>query len=96
MSHSKAEPVIAYGQEYRPVMLERARELALRGTPTTFYSMERIVAIQVPVPFVLHHPAGYGWVRGEAGDWLVTNDPLHPGPHTLWVLTDAQKRASYR
>ncbi len=80
------EPVVHYTQEHRPALVGTQDRQAFRKTA-------RILAFQSPVPFTVETDRGI--MRGEAGDWLVTNHPDDDPGSDLWSISDERMRSTY-
>ncbi len=80
------DPVVHYTQEFR------AKLLATRDAPI-FRKKARIVAVEMLVPFTVETDRGI--MRGEAGDWLVTNHPADDPGSDLWTISAARMASAY-
>lgn len=70
----------------RPLILETTRRQDFRKTA-------RIVAVKMFSPFVVNTDRGP--MRGQKGDWLVTNHPDDDPGSDLWTISDERMQATY-
>jgi hypothetical protein len=80
------EPVVHFTQEHRAVLIH-----APDGR--VFRKRSRIIAVRSEVPFTVETDRGI--MRGEAGDWLVTNHPDDDPGSDLWSISDERMTATY-
>lgn len=53
----------------------------------------RILAVRIAVPFAVTTDRGI--MRGQPGDWLVTNHPDDDPGSDLWTISDERMQATY-
>ena len=78
-----------YKPDYRGVL-----EIGLaEGTVVVARKRSRIIAVQQKRPFTVE--TDHGTMRGEAGDYLVTNHPDDDDSSDIWPLSRERFEASY-
>lgn len=59
----------------------------------TYRKQARIVAVRMSVPFIVHTDRGP--MRGNPGDYLVTNHPDDDPGSDLWTISAARMASTY-
>lgn len=80
------EPVIHVTQEHRDTLIADPTGRVVR-------KRSRAIALQMHVPFTVETDRGL--MRGEAGDWLMTNHPDDDPGSDLWSISDARFQQTY-
>jgi len=88
---SNSDPIVTYTQEYHDELVRRAQDTPGDGA---FLKVARILAVQITVPFIVQTDRGP--MKGEPGDWLVTNHPEDDSGSDIWCISDERMRATYR
>lgn len=98
---SSTEPVVSFEQSFRPELLARVKAIEEHGhllvhtdrEGGTFVKTARIVALRIATPFIVQTDRGP--MRGQKGDWLVTNHPDDDEGSDIWSISDARMRSTY-
>ncbi len=80
------EPVVHFTQDHRQVLVN-----APDGG--VFRKRSRVIAVQSKVPFTVETDRGL--MRGEPGDWLVTNHPADDPGSDLWSISAERMASTY-
>lgn len=100
--------IVSFTPEYRSELIARVNAFqrgAVRGPSGgpmeegkpgeygSFVKTARIMAIKIPVPFVVQ--TEHGSMDAKAGDWLATNHPLDDDTSDIWPISAERFAATY-
>jgi hypothetical protein len=91
---SSSDPIVTYEQGYHDELVRRVLDAPSDEHVGVFRKTSRILAIQLAVPFIVQTDRGP--MRGQSGDWLVTNHPDDDSGSDLWTISDERMRSTYR